>query len=320
MIVVWPAIMRRVHWLGALGCLLTTACGGVRPRDAQPAAAEPRVAVVGMELGGKKLKPHVRGTLAGRPVIFLLDTGASSHALTLSAATSGGMAVEESNIAGSDHAGAAVTVRRVSRPDITVTGLGKLQLAGALVVEVPQFFDALGIAGFLNPQLLGTGDDEVVLDFTHATLSIGHHVASSPPPGTRSLGSVAACEQLDDKGIRSRVFILDGEVEGHPARLELDSGASVSDLFASSGAGGALATKHSVAGSATGAGGEFVVRSVESTHLRIGKVEYTGKVDLIPGAAGSKACPFDGVLGMDVLQNCVLRFSKTRMDAFCTSQ
>ena len=244
----------RILWPFVVASSLAAGCGTPTARPAAPPVAQRRVAAVGMELGGKRLKPHVRGTLAGQPVIFFLDTGASSHVLTLSAVKKAGLTAAETSISGSDHAGAPVVIRRVEKPDVAIAGLGKVDVGNTLVADVPAFFDDLGIAGFLNPQLLGRDDEETVLILSASTLSIGAPGSMPGPVAGKSFGGpLSACEQPDEHGIRSRVFILSSDVDGHAVRLELDTGAVATDLFASSQAGAALSGKSTTTTEAHGA-------------------------------------------------------------------
>lgn len=310
------------------GFPLLLACGARQstspsptPRGAGAGVDAPRRrAIVETELGGKSLKPHVRGVLAGRPVLFLLDTGASSHVLSASAAQKAGLAITEIAASGSDHSGAAVKVKQVAAPPIAIEGIGAVAADGVLVVDLPPFFDGLGIAGILNPQLLARDDEDVVLDFTARQLSLEPRGTTLPPKEHGSvLGrALSACGQPPKNGVRSRLFILSDEVDGQPTQLELDTGASTSDVFASSPAGAALVAKSSGNGVMVGAAGAFETKQVDGVRLHIGDIERTVRLTLIPGASKATSCPTDGVLGMDVVQSCVLVFRGEKMDGWCT--
>lgn len=316
------------RWLLVGGLPLLLACGARQSASSSPTtrgesagvSASRRSAIVETELGGKSLKPHVRGVLAGREVLFLLDTGASSHVLSTSAAQKAGLAITESAASGSDHSGAAVKVKQVAAPPITIEGIGAVAADGVLVVDLPPFFDGLGIAGILSPQLLARDDEDVVLDFPTRKLTLEPRGTTVLPKEHSSvLGrAVSACGQPPKDGVRSRVFILGGEVDGQSGRLELDTGASASDVFASSPVGAGLVAKSSGDGVMVGAAGAFETKLVDDVRLHVGDVEHTVRLALIPGASKSTSCPYDGVLGMDVIQSCVLVFRGEKMDGWCT--
>ena len=59
-------------------------------------------------------------------------------------------------------------------------------------------------------------------------------------------------------------------------------------------------------------------RTVKGAKLKVGALELTRDVDLIPGSEDG-FCPRDGVLAMDVLKQCTLLLDRHTVSGLCAS-
>jgi hypothetical protein len=66
------------------------------------------------------------------------------------------------------------------------------------------------------------------------------------------------------------------------------------------------------------ASGKVTPRTVKGAQMRIGAVEVTRDVDLIPGKEDD-FCPRDGVLAMDVLKKCVIVIDRRTVSGLCAA-
>ena len=191
--------------------------------------------------------PLVHATVAGKPAMMLVDTGAASHVLAGWLARKAGLSLKKRGDLGADHAGRTIAELRVDHPQLSVDDWGDLPDEPTLATEVPAFFEDLGIGGFLSPQHLVEGDDgAVVLDFPagemrashyeQAVFKMGRHGSSLTPNG------VYVCDD-QSSAIHGLAFVLPGNVEGTDVGLLVDTGAEHSDLLAASTAGKALASR-----------------------------------------------------------------------------
>jgi predicted aspartyl protease len=261
--------------------------------------------------------PLVSGTIAGHPVLMLLDTGANSHVIAGWLARKLHLPMRRLGDTGADHVGAPITAYRVDAPQLAIDEWGPLAANVALATEVPEAIEKLGIGAFISPQRLEEDGMSVVLDLRKGDMrSTPSTEAGGPGASLVEPGAARVCE--DDGPVKGVAYVVPGRVDGHGVRLLVDTGAQQSDLFAASEAGKKLLERSNVALEPLyTASGKVASRQIRGAHLSAGSVSVATNINLVRGAADS-SCPRDGVLGMDVLRSCVLVFGRSRVIARCT--
>jgi hypothetical protein len=253
---------------------------------------------------------------------MFVDTGSASHVLAGWLARRAGLSLKKRGDQGLDHAGRTIAEFRVENPRLTIDGWGAVTDGPVIATEVPQFYEDLGIGGFVSPQqLVREDDDAVVLDlaagemraahYDDAVHKLGHHGSSLAPNGAR------LCEAPQADPVAAPVFVVPATVEGKAVDLLVDTGAERSDLLTTSAAGKALGSR-SVANKEQmiGASGKMTSRIVRGTTIGVGDFAVRTDVALIAGAADPD-CVRDGVVSMDVLRTCVLVLGKAAIAGRC---
>lgn len=184
---------------------------------AAPAAEFPQFAIerpetlAGRPVGGQL--PIVHATIAGRPGIFLFDTGANQTVLSPAFADAAGL-TQRTAIAGRDSSGTAITanpVEMVPQVDLAI-GEAHYRLARAVVTRMT-VLDSLGIDGVVSAQSL-VGPDCLRIDFARG-------VATSAPPSSPACALDGIAVPLGPDGM-ARATVTAGGASGN---LLLDSGA-----------------------------------------------------------------------------------------------
>lgn len=294
--------------------------GAARP-VVTPRAPLTRRVQLHFEVGGRPFPlPLVTGTIAGEKVRLLVDTGASSHVVAGWLAKKLSLPVRTLGEIGTDHVGHAIAAYRIDDLDIAIDGWGKLDASTVLATEMPELVERLGIGGFVSPQRLDEEGDAVVLDLARGELRSAwwDEANGSLADGSLLLPDDArTCEETEGP-VKGLAFVVPATVEGHEARLLLDTGAEHSDLLTTSLAGQKLAHLGVSSTEAMyGAAGKISARKLAAVRLVAGAVAMTTDIDLVRGMA-DESCPRDGVLAMDVLRSCSLVLGRDRMSGRCT--
>lgn len=265
--------------------------------------------------------PLVRGSVRGIATWILVDTGASSHVVATWLARRAKLTTRDSGQEGADHAGRPVVTRLADAPRLAIDGIGVVEDRAVLTADVPELLERLGIGAFVSPQLLGQSGEHVVLDLDGATL----RVLRGPPSqgaraGFRSLSpAIARGRTCAERASTppSLAFVLEGTVGGHRAALLLDTGSARTDLLSRSRAARALASRQRPStGARYAASGRVQSKSVAHTEIALGQVTHVADIDVVQGESDAW-CPRDGVVGMDVLERCVLVFSGGEARGMC---
>ncbi len=275
-----------------------------------PAKAPERRAKLLYELNGKKFPlPLVTGTIGGEATLMLVDTGANSHVIAGWLARKVGLKLRKLGDLGTDHAGRAISTSRTEAPKIVIDGWGAVPDGPALVADVPDMIEKMGIGAFVSPQQLAESGGVLVLDLAHGELhgsTLADAIVEISLRG-KPLATNGVRPCVDDaSAIKGLAYVLPALIEGSSAQLLLDTGAQRTDLLAPSKVGRGLVAR-SIANkeSMYAASGKLVTRTVKGANVRIGEFSITADVDIVPGAQ-DPVCPRDGVVSMDVLRNCVL--------------
>ena len=290
--------------------------------DGDPAhPASPRRAKLRYEIHGRPFPlPLVTGTIAGQPVLMLVDTGANSHVIAGWLARKLGLPMKKLGDVGTDHVGKTIATFRIEKPDLAIDEWGTLTPMPVLATDVPEVIEKLGIGVFISPQRLVEEGDSVVLDLAKGELRAAwwdearYELSATGVPLV--LGEARACEETEGP-IKGLAYVLPGAVESQRVELLLDTGAQHSDVFTTSFAGQKLTAQSTVNKEPMyTASGKISARKLKSARVSSGSFAVTTDVDLIAGAADS-SCPRDGVLAMDVLRSCALLLGRQRIYGRC---
>ncbi|MDB4938354.1 MAG: hypothetical protein JWP87_5326 [Labilithrix sp.] len=290
------------------------------PEEA-PRTYTPRKAKLRYEIHGRPFPlPLVTGTIAGQPVLMLVDTGANSHVIAGWLARKLGLPMKKLGDIGTDHVGKTIATFRVEKPELAIDEWGPLAPMAVLATEVPDVIEKLGIGAFISPQRLVEEGDSVVLDLAKGELrpawwdEAHYELSASGVPLV--IGEARACEETEGP-IKGLAFVLPATVDSQRVELLLDTGAQHSDVFTTSFAGQRLAAQSTVNKEPMyTASGKISARKLKGARVGAGSFSITTDVDLIGGAADS-SCPRDGVLAMDVLRSCALLLGRQRVYGRC---
>jgi len=282
-----------------------------------------RRARLSYQLNGRRFPlPLVVGTVAGHPTTMLVDTGANSHVIAGWLARKVGLRMRRLGDLGTDHAGRAIATYRVEEPAIVLEGWGSTGAGPALVADVPEMIEKMGIGAFISPQQLPGAGDVLVLDLARSELHEQSLEAAIGEIATRgrALATRGVRPCVDDaSAIKGLAYVLPALIEGSSAQLLLDTGAQRTDLLAPSRVGRGLVPRSQANKEQMyAASGKLVTRTVKNANVRIGEFTTTVDVDIVPGASDA-VCPRDGVVSMDVLRHCVLVLGQKDVMGRCGS-
>lgn len=261
--------------------------------------------------------PIVRGKVGGIETNVMLDTGANTHMISAWLARRAGLELEAVGDSGTDHAGQTIHPYRTQRANIELDTWGRLPDRATLVTEMPAVIERLGIGAFISPQQLATEDTFIVLDLERVEMRTANKEEAGKITG-HALGKGDARLCLDETTpLRSRSYVVSGEIEGRGVDLLVDTGAAMTDLLSTSDAAKAL-TPRSIENKdeVYSASGKVKPRVLKNAQIKLGDVDAIADVNILAGAP-DKFCPRDGVVAMDVLRHCTLVFGPTTMTAFC---
>jgi predicted aspartyl protease len=286
-----------------------------------PRPSSQRMAKLRYEIHGRPFPlPLVTGTIAGQPVLMLVDTGANSHVIAGWLARKLGLTMKKLGDVGTDHVGKTIATFRVEKPELAIDDWGPLVPMPVLATDVPEVIEKLGIGAFISPQRLVEEGDSVVLDLAKGELRPAWwdeaHYELSALGVPLVVGEARACEETEGP-IKGLAYVLPATVESQRVDLLLDTGAQHSDVFTTSLAGQRLMAQSTVNKEPMyTASGKISARKLKSARVTAGSFAVSADVDLIAGAADS-SCPRDGVLAMDVLRSCMLLLGRQRIYARC---
>jgi hypothetical protein len=250
-------------------------------------AIERPAALNGRPVGGHL--PIVHATVAGRPGVFLFDTGA--NATVLAPRFADALALPQRNgISGHDSAGQGVTGTAVRDVEIVIGDVHR-RLANVAVVPIGAL-EALGLDGVISPQSLA-GPDCLRIDF-------GQGMATLAPPASPACTLTGAAVPI---GPDNRPHItLSG------AQFLLDSGAWRTSLPA-----GFAPDAPALGGEAHGGVGGSVTTSTLVGPVTLAINGRDLRLESVARAAPGKP----GVIGFDLLSRAVLLIRPGR-DALLT--
>ncbi len=270
-----------------------------------PASAPGKLAKIVFDRPGLAPVPLVHATVAGQPTWMILDTGATTHAVSGELARRGSLRQRDAGDGVEDHAGKVMAAGRADPSSIVVDGWGKLTggTGDLLVVEHAEgnLAATAGIGGTIAPVLLVDGRSALVVDLDRAELRY-----ATEEDATRTLASrhhdLAGTTSSSCHGVVS----IAGAVDGNPVRLFVNTGASSSDVFLGGRVGTALASRSKpTTRRHDSAAGTTPVRVVAGAKLAAGAWSTSVDLNLVTYDP-DPACPADGDVGVDALRACVL--------------
>ena len=189
-----------------------------------------------------------------------------------------------------------------------------------LVTDVPEAVTRLGIGAFISPQQLVSDDFSIALDFQKSEMRQMHHGETLDTSSGSALALDPPRQCLDkESSLQGLAFVVHGKIDDQDADLMLDTGAHHSDLLASSKAAKALLARSQPSReSVYAASGKVTPRTVHGAKMRVGAVDVTRDIDIIPGREDD-FCPRDGVLAMDVLKSCAIVLDCQTVSGVCNS-
>ena len=258
--------------------------------------------------------PLVRGRVRGVDTRLIVDTGASHTVMDVWLLEQLGVELVGSAQPGEGHAGERVATMTARSPHLEIEGWGHVP-GDVLAARLPAVFRDLGLGGVVSPQSLASTGEVVVVDLPAASLRMIARDEALSLGAPEGLGSVRPCRVGGDPpGV---VFIVEGLVQGQPARLVVDSGAEHSNVLAESAAGRRLVARAAPGEASYTVSGRVQGQRVDGVTLSVGGVTTRLDLGIMPGAP-SGACPRDGHLGLDVLRRCVLMVSPSYFGADCS--
>jgi hypothetical protein len=288
-----------------------------------PRAYTARRAKLLYEIRGRSFPlPLVTGTIAGKPVLMLIDTGANSHVIAGWLARKLGLDMKKLGDVGTDHVGKTIATFRIEKPELAIDGWGALARVPVLATDVPEVIEKLGIGAFISPQRLIEEGDAVLLDLAEGELRPAWwdeaHYELSAGGVPLVLAEARACEETEGP-IKGLAFVVPATVETQRVSLLVDTGAQHSDVFTTSIAGQRLSAQSTVNKEPMyTASGRISARKLTSARVTAGSFSVSTDVDLIGGGADA-SCPRDGVLAMDVLRSCALLLGRSRIYGRCNT-
>jgi hypothetical protein len=256
-------------------------------------------------------------TVNGQSAWFLVDTGAGVHTWAAWFVDLAGLSARQSKTSALDSTGHEVGLRLVHNVAATLDGGGQLAFDTAAVADFPPFFTDNHIGGLVSPQMLAGETQAAVLDlrvpdlrfepFETAVTELGAQVLR-PPTGPQ------VCHNTQSQ-FPSQLYAAPVMVNGVPAGLLVDSGATSTLLVPGSRAAREIGGRAVAGGRSQGVGG----RTQTTKHASDVVVRFAGRVmtiDLTIGGVPSTCGP-DGLLGMDVLQKCAVILGRNALAEVC---
>ncbi len=242
--------------------------------------------------------PAVHGSVHGKETWMLIDTGASRHFV----ADWMIRRIFDDNISQSatDHVGRTIKTSRLDESKIKIDGIGATPDTVAMILSSGNSNGSGDLGVTLSPQQL-VGSGAIVLDFPNKTMTMMSSRDSAERTLSRSAMSLVRAEKCGG------VYFMSAKVGDTNAKMLVDTGAWASDLRPQSAPARSL-TMHASDGQdrGYGAGGAISSHRLPKVPVTVGRVQATIDIELLDDAVDNGACKFDGVLGMDLFQSCVL--------------
>jgi len=294
---------------------LTVACASPSQRPAMveaPAAAPAERAAVlyGIEAGHALPLPLVRGSVAGRQTLMVVDTGTGATVIAGWLARSLGLATTKIVEPTHDPSGRPVVMERCDEPHVRIDGFAAVADRATPVIELPPSFESAGIGVILSPQALASAELAIVLDMPRKEMrrvrSRDLPSEAAAPGGTFEVEHTVLCSRPGPVFANSRLTAT-AIVDGVSTVLEVDTGAFGTPFFlaADTEVGRkVLARPDRIGETGLSAAGKLDVVTARDVPVRVGSQDRRTNVTVMPGTRDA-ACGVEGRLGLEWLRACV---------------
>jgi len=249
----------------------------------------------------------------------VIDSGAEGHVIAGWLARKLELALLATDHTTEGVAGRQGQLKAVEHPALEVDGLGALPRRAAMVIDLPEVFEKLGIGLVLSPQYLIDEGEALVIDL--GSRKVWKELEATAFEGTGRPGKLLPeASTCSDPSVRTGYlhFVVSATVDGEAAELMVDTGADTTSLTTTSRAGKALLARYpSKDDNAMGGAGMVAARKLPPLKVRAGEVEKQVEVPVLVLEKAEKKCPHDGQLGLDVLGSCTLVLSRSRLAGYC---
>lgn len=277
----------------------------------------------------KPAQPFVTLAVGDVTTHALVDTGASDHVIASALVEAAGLSTVSLHAQGVDHGAGSMQLRGLAHSDVHVPGWGPLEpnigtakdgMAFA-VAGVHERFQELGLGAFVSPQRLVTAGFAVVVDLARSEM------VEVPVPllrayldehGGTSLFTAGADVCKHGSSARAGItWIANALLEGHPARLLVDTGAAYGDVFRDTPLGRSIIGRDRASTTMVTAGSTLDTERVSNVTVRLGDLQRSKLNWTLVPSQGKPVCPYDGVLGIDVLRACAVAFDGQHISGRC---
>lgn len=263
-------------------------------------------------LPGRVRFPAVHGSVRGKSTWMLVDTGASTNFVSDWLASR--IFEDDRGGSASDHAGRNIRITSMDHPRLEIDGWGALRDASAHILHDSSRSESDDVGVTMSPQTLAASGGAVVIDFPHKRLAMMQTRSDAESTFAPNSGVLATAQYC--KGI----YILPAKLGDATARLMVDTGSYATDLHPRSAAAKSLAFHaQDGQGASMGAGGAIAYHRLPHVNVSSGTMTANVDVMLLDEVSEDDYCPFDGVIGMDVLEKCTLVIEGKMMTGRCAN-
>lgn len=254
--------------------------------------------------------PVLKGAVGSKMTgYFLIDTGATSNVLA-SWYVQGLPQVKKSVMEVPDSTGNMIKVVLV-KSDFKI-GSKIIKDLNFLVADLPPDFNKNKIAGLISPKSLSS---VVVIDFKTPQLTLGDSMESMQKLSKIEL--IPRTQQTACVAPFSSLFSVDVTIRKQTTKLLVDSGSETTKIFLESKIGQSLKSIAQKTEKQTSGVSGNKVDLLKLPNGPIQFADYQKTISVLIQDAHGKGCPSDGLLGMDLLKNCILLMAKEDIGISC---
>lgn len=243
--------------------------------------------------------PLVRGSVAGKRTLIVLDTGTGGNVVAGWLARTMGLATTKYPEPTHDPSGRPVALERIDDPRLVIDGFDPLPDRPTAVADLPPGFEKAGIGAIVSPQRLARADAMIEIDMPRGEI---RRVRAAEIPGASDVCT------LEDTVFGNKRLTAKATIAGVPTVLEIDTGAIGNPYFvlADTPVGREVLSRPGlVRETGFSAAGKQDVVSASNVPVRLGARERPSNVTVMPGGRDA-GCGVEGRVGLDVLRACVL--------------
>lgn len=270
-------------------------------------------------MGRETHAPWIEIEVNGARSKAILDTGAEFHVVQAWFAEKAG--IQQNTERRADVSDSAKKSMKASIGEVrgTLATWGPLETPAVIIPTLPMFQDA-GIGMIVNPTLLTDPGRVLRMDFVAREMSELKALSKPPASGVGTQACATLSRLKDGAVITTTRHLTEVKMGEITIALTIDTGARTTVVAANAEATSALLPRATGTETAGGVFGTEEVKTVpDAVTLTVGGAELavTG-IRLSPAEPERTSCKDEGVLGMDVLAQCVLELSLTDSRLSCS--